>query len=163
MILKPACAWRRCDGEAHRNAYIDNCGSCLGHGWERIAVCPVCCYPADDNRAGYPVTLVLAKSRKSGTCERCGKRYQLVEPNNADSVESRWTLPMVRYIGADRWGGSIVVDAPLVGLDGLIQRHEAGITHVLLPRDPMPIAISPEVTHINRAIADLIADARKDG
>jgi hypothetical protein len=38
-----------CDGEAHRNAFIDNCGQCLGHVWGWVAI-PLACGTMKDAR-----------------------------------------------------------------------------------------------------------------
>jgi hypothetical protein len=35
------CAWKACEGEAHSNAFIDNCMICLPN-WGQYPVCPDC-------------------------------------------------------------------------------------------------------------------------
>ncbi len=47
-----------CPGEAHSNAYIDNCMICLNHGWGKLFYCP------DDN---LPL--------KNGKCPKCKEKF----------------------------------------------------------------------------------------
>ncbi len=66
--------WIPCDGDAHSNAYIDHCMSCLRHQWGKIAVCMCvteCANPQE------PTVLKLSKTGLTGTCRVCHSRLKV--------------------------------------------------------------------------------------
>ena len=53
---KKTATWKPCDGEAHSNGHIDNCGACAPR-WGAIPTCPEC-----------GTRLAWSQSRKTGSC-----------------------------------------------------------------------------------------------
>jgi len=59
----------KCNGEAHRNPFIDHCMACAPF-WGEYPVCPEC--------GG---SLIISDSQKTGSCRKCFRRWSLRRPS----------------------------------------------------------------------------------
>lgn len=59
---KQTAIWKKCNGEAHSNAFIDNCWGCAPY-WENYPACP------NDN------TML----KESGYCKVCKKYFKIIK------------------------------------------------------------------------------------
>lgn len=50
--MKPLAIWIKCNGEAHTNPFIDNCGICMPY-WEEYPTCPMCNRKIINSRTGW--------------------------------------------------------------------------------------------------------------
>lgn len=60
--MKPKPVWIKCNGEAHSNPYIDNCGICMPF-WGDYPICP-----NDKTRLN-----------EKGYCKSCKNHFEVVE------------------------------------------------------------------------------------
>lgn len=85
-MAKRAAAWVKCNGEAHRNAYIDNCGVCMPF-WGSYPVCPDCHNSLKRNARGL--------FGKTAECRFGHGRFAIDERNRTELSVPKWNTPNI--------------------------------------------------------------------